>query len=123
MMTVARSAIPETTKVHSSGMGKKTENQTAISEITMSRIMTRISLFFIPKSNHGAPRVVQSAATLGVEDQLVLIVFIPEESQSGLSRTIDGSYLPLPALKVTFELSIAGGQFGLSTAGNWEPSG
>jgi hypothetical protein len=24
MMTVARSAIPETTKVHSSGMGKKT---------------------------------------------------------------------------------------------------
>jgi hypothetical protein len=79
MTTVARSAIPETTKVHSSGMGKKTENETAISEITMSRIMTRISLFFIAKSNHGAPRVVQSAATLGVEDQLVLIVFIPEE--------------------------------------------
>jgi hypothetical protein len=46
-----------------------------------------------------------------------------KESQSGLSRTIDGSYLPLPALKVPFELSIAGGQFGLSTAGNWEPSG
>jgi hypothetical protein len=79
MMTVARSAIPETTKVHSSGMGKKTENETAISEITMSRIMTRISLFFIPKSNHGAPRVVQSAAILGVEDELVLIVFTPEE--------------------------------------------
>lgn len=72
-MTVARSAIPRTAKVHGSGLGKRTENETAISEITMSRIMRRTSLLFIPKSNHAASKVVQSTAHQD-EGELVLVV-------------------------------------------------
>ena len=58
MMTVARTAIPRTAKVHSSGPGKRTEKETAISEITMSRMMMRISLLFMPESNHAISAVV-----------------------------------------------------------------